>query len=122
MVRSRSTAVRSRRYYRALDMGFVPPPSGVEWNRPPVAPPSGVFDVESSNHYDIGFSVGRSPVPSPPWGHRGIFPSTAHRSGLWADMEDIEEEVLPVDAASPLDGLPSYRELLNTTLNIIANL
>jgi len=37
-------------------------------------------------------------------------------------MDDNEDEVLHVDAASQLDGLPSYRELLNTTLRIIAHL
>ena len=36
MVRVRSSTVRSRRYYQALDMGFAPPPSGAGWNRPPV--------------------------------------------------------------------------------------
>ena len=100
MANSRSSAVRSRRYYRALDLGFVPPPSGAGWNRPSVAPPSDFYDVESRNHYDIGLSVGRYPVPLPPWGHRGIYPSTAPRIGLWADMEDSDEEVLHVDAAS----------------------
>ena len=115
MVRSRSAVGRSRRYYRALDLGFVPPPSGVELNHPSVSPPSGFFYVESSNHYDI--------VPPPPWGHRGIFPSTmSSRSGLWADMDDYEDEVLLVDAVSQYDGLPSYRELLNSTLTIIASL
>ena len=86
MVHSRSSAVRSRRYYRALDLGFVPPPSGAGWNRPSVAPPSGFYDVESSYHYDIGYSGGRFPVPPPPWGHRGIYSCTAPRIGLWADM------------------------------------
>ena len=37
-------------------------------------------------------------------------------------MDDYDDEVLHVDAASQLDGLPSYRELLNTTLRIIAHL
>ena len=37
-------------------------------------------------------------------------------------MDDSEEEVLLVVAASLLDGLPSYREVLNTTLNIIERL
>ena len=123
MVRVRSSTVRSRRHYRALDLGFVPPPSGAGWNRPYVAPPSGFFDEESSNFchvglgtldippsgfhdddemshlYDTGFSVGRFPVPPPPWRHRGIYPCNAPCSGLWADMEDSDEEVLQLDAA-----------------------
>ena len=63
-------------------------------------PPSGFYDVEMSHLYDTGYSVRRFPVPPPPWRHRGIYPSTAPCSGLWADMDDSDEEVLLVDAAS----------------------
>ena len=133
MVHTRSAAGRSRRNYRAMDLGFVPPPVfyGVESNHPSVTPPPVFYGVESSNQYDNDFAFGRSAVPPPPCGFRGLYPcpppsaktsTKARRSGLWADFDDNEDEVLLVDAASQYDGQPTCMELLNTTLKIIASL
>ena len=99
MVHTRSAAGRSRRKYRALDMGFVPPLVfyGVESSHPTVTPPPVFYGVESSDHYANDYTFGLSAVPPPPGASRGSYPwpaplvktsTKARRSGLWADFAE----------------------------------
>ena len=109
MVHTRSAAGRSRRKYRALDLGFAPPPVfyGVESSHPSVTPPTVFYGVESSNQHTI---------PPPPWGVRGPYPRPARRSALWADFTDSDDEGA-AQAVPPLSG--DCLDTINRALGII---